>query len=293
MDLRIGCSVSYEEAYHYFDKVKVLELYDMPSEEEARELKEKAPKDLSFVIKTTLDVWEEAIEAARILESELIVFDLSAEDKEGSFLKRALDIFLSLQKKVPLAGWIPPQGALEAVVQELSEKADLIHSVDPFRSPSLYGGVGYFRMTQQRRYSGLDMKKLRDICENESDRFTGGKIYVIFDNPFRDNDATRFEWIAKNTGPIKEINRSLLSGLCSEIEIEEEDENVQKLSREAEKIVNLILHTEYEKVDIDIEAEKLRGMCKDLFPEKEYLYDMIYGKRFERLWEQFREGAKA
>jgi hypothetical protein len=61
------------------------------------------------------------------------------------------------------------------------------------------------------------------------------------------------------------------------------------MSREAEKIVSLILHTEYPRVDIEIEREKLRELCRELFPEKEYLYDMIYGTRFDRLWEQFRE----
>ena len=102
-------------------------------------------------------------------------------------------------------------------------------------------------------------------------------------------DALRFEWIAENTGRIKEMDLSFLRDLCHEIEAQEEDEKVQMLSREAERIVSLILYTDYPRVDIEIEKGKLYEMCKKWFPDKEYLYEMIYGQRFDRLWEQFRE----
>jgi hypothetical protein len=102
-------------------------------------------------------------------------------------------------------------------------------------------------------------------------------------------DAARFEWIVKNTGRAKSLNLDFLKSLCREIDAEKEEEKVQLLSREAEKIVSLILHTDYAKVDIEIEKENLRKLCEKLFPAKGRLYDMIYASRFDRLWKQFRE----
>ena len=92
----------------------------------------------------------------------------------------------------------------------------------------------------------------------------------------------------ENTGRIRDLNVSFLRSLCTEIERVEEDEKVQKLSLEAERIVSLILHTDYARIDIEIEKSKLREMCRELFPGKDHLYEMVYGQRFNRLWEQFR-----
>jgi hypothetical protein len=41
-------------------------------------------------------------------------------------------------------------------------------------------------------------------------------------------------------------------------------------------------------IDIQIEKNKVRERCLELYPDKEQLYDMIYESRFQRLWEQFR-----
>ena len=114
-------------------------------------------------------------------------------------------------------------------------------------------------------------------------------IYVLFNNSHMMTDAARFEWIVENTSLIESVNLDFLKKLCREIDAGEEEERIQLLSREAERIVSLILHTDYAKVDIDIEMQKLRELCEKLFPEKGYLYDMIYARRFDRLWEQFRK----
>ncbi len=60
------------------------------------------------------------------------------------------------------------------------------------------------------------------------------------------------------------------------------------LKHGAERICNLILFSDYEWIDIQIEAEKLRDYCEEHRPEKLFLFDAIYYKRFERLWEQWR-----
>ena len=144
-------------------------------------------------------------------------------------------------------------------IKKICEELDLIHGVDPFTSKTYSGDFRYFRLhgidNNKYRYKGWDLKLLRDFCENETKHLNDKRIYVLFGNSFMMSDARRFEWIAKHTGRIKEIDLSFLKVICHEIEAEEEDEKVQKLSREAERIVTLILHTDYALVDIEIEKE--------------------------------------
>lgn len=67
-----------------------------------------------------------------------------------------------------------------------------------------------------------------------------------------------------------------------------EDEKIQEIKRFADKIAFLIVSTDYPKIDIEIEEEKFRDRLFELFPDKAYLYELIYEPRFQRLKEQFR-----
>jgi hypothetical protein len=50
----------------------------------------------------------------------------------------------------------------------------------------------------------------------------------------------------------------------------------------------LILSGDVPAIDIEIEKDKVREQCLELYPEREELYDMIYESRFQCLWDQFR-----
>ena len=54
-------------------------------------------------------------------------------------------------------------------------------------------------------------------------------------------------------------------------------------------IAFLIVASDYERIDVEIEKAELREECARQFPDKLDLYDMIYESRFQRLWEQFRD----
>lgn len=71
--------------------------------------------------------------------------------------------------------------------------------------------------------------------------------------------------------------------------IEEENEKLEVFQRKADKIAFLIVASDYERIDVEIEKGELREECARLFPDKLDLYDMIYESRFRRLWEQFRD----
>lgn len=71
-------------------------------------------------------------------------------------------------------------------------------------------------------------------------------------------------------------------------ELEFEEEKLSEIRRQHDKIVSLIMNTDYQEVDIEIEKVRFRDLIKELFPDKAHLYELIYEPRFKRLWEQFR-----
>jgi hypothetical protein len=62
----------------------------------------------------------------------------------------------------------------------------------------------------------------------------------------------------------------------------------RELSALADAVCRLIVSTDYPSVDVAIEIEKVRARCEELFPDRMELFEMVYGSRFERLWEQWR-----
>ena len=65
---------------------------------------------------------------------------------------------------------------------------------------------------------------------------------------------------------------------------------MRDLQRLADRVCVLILSSDLPAIDIEIEKNKVRERCPDLYPDREELYEMIYESRFQRLWDQFRGG---
>ena len=65
-------------------------------------------------------------------------------------------------------------------------------------------------------------------------------------------------------------------------------EKMREVQRMASWVCVLILDTDLPAIDIEIEKNKVRDRCLELYPDREDLYDMIYESRFQRLWDQFR-----
>lgn len=81
-------------------------------------------------------------------------------------------------------------------------------------------------------------------------------------------------------GELEEISR--------QFEMEVEEEKLLEIKKAHDRIVFLIMNTDYPEVDIEIEKQRFKELIKILFPQKMHLYELIYGPRFKRLWEQFR-----
>ena len=64
---------------------------------------------------------------------------------------------------------------------------------------------------------------------------------------------------------------------------------MRDLQREADRVCVLILSSDLPAIDIEIEKNKVREKCLELYSDREELYEMIYESRFQRLWDQFRD----
>jgi len=64
-------------------------------------------------------------------------------------------------------------------------------------------------------------------------------------------------------------------------------EGLEALAREADRIVNLILHTSLPRVDIEVQIENFRAECLRRYPDGEELFEMVYASRFRRILEQW------
>ena len=68
-------------------------------------------------------------------------------------------------------------------------------------------------------------------------------------------------------------------------------EPAEELKRGADQIASMILYSDLPWVDIAIQIEKLRDRCREIDPEHVDLFEHLYESRFQRLWEQWREGS--
>ena len=68
-----------------------------------------------------------------------------------------------------------------------------------------------------------------------------------------------------------------------------ENEALRKFHLAADDIAHLIMHKHVTREEIDSQIVELRKSAERLFPYKMDLFDLIYMKRFERLWHDWRE----
>jgi hypothetical protein len=72
----------------------------------------------------------------------------------------------------------------------------------------------------------------------------------------------------------------------------DEERRVAEVQRAADRVCALILYSDIPLIDIKIAAANVRRLAKRLLPERAYLCEWIYDRRFRRLWEQWRGGER-
>ncbi len=61
----------------------------------------------------------------------------------------------------------------------------------------------------------------------------------------------------------------------------------EMIQRAADRITFLILYSDLPRIDLEIEISRFKDQVLAQFPEKEALFEMLYGSRFRRLLEQW------
>ncbi len=87
-----------------------------------------------------------------------------------------------------------------------------------------------------------------------------------------------------NRGAVEEELSARLTALCAE------DEAVRSLTRQADRICEMIVTGEAAPIDIEIQQAALRDTIARMFSDKQALYSLLFESRFRRLWQQFRHG---
>jgi hypothetical protein len=106
----------------------------------------------------------------------------------------------------------------------------------------------------------------------------------------RDYDVTLFEFgktVKCSCGHKVHLNHIELKDETRYLLMQEEMK-ISDIRLMADRISFLIVATDYPHIDIEIDKQKLQDKIGELFPEKAYLYELIYAPRFRRLAEQFR-----
>jgi nucleoside-triphosphatase len=98
----------------------------------------------------------------------------------------------------------------------------------------------------------------------------------------RRKDVELIPLTAANRAVVAEELGARLEALCAE------DDAVQALQRQADRICQMIVSGDTAPIDIEIQQAALRDAIAKTFPEKTGLYHLLYEGRFRRLWQQFR-----
>src|SRR5258706_4087364 len=199
--------------------------YTLPKLPTAARWREAAPRDFQFALKawqlithrassptykrTRLDprdaeycghfgynptvrwAWNETFAVARELNAFLVLFQCPASFRPTQQNLRALKTFFERAKRGKfLMGW-EPRGEWEAeLVASLCRELDLIHVVDPFKSPAaVERKIRYFRLHgvsgTRHRFSNEELHRLKTMC--------AGKLpcYCMFNNLSMTDEAQR------------------------------------------------------------------------------------------------------
>lgn len=142
--------------------------------------------------------WDQVDEIATSLDARFILFQCPASFKpEKKNMENLTTFFKKIKRKNYTFIWEPRGNWEDSDIIKLCSDLDLIHCVDPFKKKPLYGDLRYFRLHgiggYKYRYTDSNLKRLKDICIEES-RFLGkGKlIYAMFNNVTMADDAKRF-----------------------------------------------------------------------------------------------------
>ena len=240
---KIGCCgfpIAKERYFKNFNLVEIQQtFYKIPSKALLKKWHQAAPKDFEFTVKCFQGVthpitsrtwlragkitgkkanygnlqptkevfaaWQDTLEAAKILNSKIILIQLPAsfidsktnQANAEKFFKRALK-----NKEIKIA--FEPRGWQAKAIKKFCQKFNLIHCVDPFVAmPEFIGDIAYFRLhgkyinkriIYNYRYTLAELKNLKSKLE----KIKAKEIYVLFNNLYMWQNAMEFKNLFSN-----------------------------------------------------------------------------------------------
>ncbi|MBC7128805.1 MAG: DUF72 domain-containing protein [Thermoplasmatales archaeon] len=229
--IKVGCCGFCCKKDEYFKKFEVVEIqktfYSLPSIETARKWRKEKPENFEYTMKAwqpithlpnsptyrkaklkiesnnygffkpsneVFDAWEKFSEFAKELDAKIIVFQCPPNFHESAENIRNIEqFFSSIERKFLYAIELRGNWRREKII-EICKNFDLIHCVDPFKSPSYYGKIKYYRLHgitgYNYDYSKEELKKLLEFCRNK-------EIYCLFNNTKMLKNAIEFKEMIK------------------------------------------------------------------------------------------------
>ncbi len=134
--------------------------------------------------------WEQTAEFARALEAQVIVFQCPASFRPSAVNLANMNAFFNQVNRYGLRfAWEPRGGWPAETIESLCQQLNLIHCVDPFKDPPLFGDFLYFRLHgiggYDYHYSQAELIQLKTWA-------AGKPAYVLFNNVYMKEDAQRF-----------------------------------------------------------------------------------------------------
>ncbi|MER3417055.1 MAG: hypothetical protein C4297_12710 [Gemmataceae bacterium] len=135
--------------------------------------------------------WDITYAIAQELQARLVLFQCPASfTPTREHIADLRRFFSTLERERLLLAWEPRgQAWTDSAIRRLCKELHLIHAVDPFVRPSVFGTVRYYRLhggkDYQHRYTDTELAQLRSLLGP-------GTNYVLFNNVTMREDAERF-----------------------------------------------------------------------------------------------------
>ena len=161
--------------------------------------------------KENFELWEEFLNNVKPLEAKVFIFQtppsLPATEESCRWI---IEFFNTIKRGDIIIGWEPRGDFYNKIelLKKIFDKCEIVHVVDPFRRlPVKRQEVNYFRLhgigpgevNYRYKYTDDDLRKLLEICNN----CDGSLVYVLFNNVYMFDDATRFRNLAKSSNLVR------------------------------------------------------------------------------------------
>ena len=136
----------------------------------------------------TMSSWRQFVKIAKLLKSNIIIFQSPPSFKEEiENINNIMNFFSTIDKDF-VYGW-EPRGLWEPeTIRRICSELGLIHAVDPFKNRSTYGKFHYYRLHgidgYNYRYNTEELKALLKRARN--------KDYIMFNNTAMWDNALEF-----------------------------------------------------------------------------------------------------